>query len=145
AIKEVAKLQREERPKIKLSAKSLLLAANEAFVAGECRARGEEDQTLFWRLWRRDDFFHFYGWKPNILFESPDSDLTVTFLVDGIEYGVDLPRERSHYIETLLEGDEETTMYGTNICVVIMNEAKMTLRGDGSGIVEEGAGSADYS
>ncbi|KAF4736797.1 hypothetical protein FOZ62_006390, partial [Perkinsus olseni] len=69
AIKEVAKLQREERPKIKLSAKSLLLAANEAFVdlrqqlgflrvmrslqAGECRARGEEDQTLFWRLWRR--------------------------------------------------------------------------------------------
>ncbi|KAF4688074.1 hypothetical protein FOZ60_003189 [Perkinsus olseni] len=48
-------------------------------------------------------------------------------------------------LRPLLEGDEETTMYGTNICVVIMNEAKMTLRGDGSGIVEEGAGSADYS
>ncbi|KAF4733008.1 hypothetical protein FOZ63_029005, partial [Perkinsus olseni] len=124
-------------------AKSLKLAARAAFIVFECRARAEGDQTLFWRLWRRDDFFHFYGWKPNILFERPDSDLTVTFLVDGIEYGVDLPRERSHYIETLLEGDEEMESDNPHICLTIMNDSKVSLKADGSGLVEEGG--ADYT
>ncbi|KAF4688075.1 hypothetical protein FOZ60_003190 [Perkinsus olseni] len=126
-------------------AKSLKLAARAAFIVFECRARGEGDQTLFWRLWRRDDFSHFYGWKPNILFERPDSDLTVTFLVDGIEYGVDLPRERSRYIETLLEGDEETASDNPHICLTIMNDSRISLKADGSGLVEEGAGGADYT
>ncbi|KAF4704378.1 hypothetical protein FOZ62_009502, partial [Perkinsus olseni] len=61
------------------------------------------------------------------------------------EYGVDLPRERSRYIETLLEGDEETASDNPHICLTIMNDSRISLKADGSGLVEEGAGGADYT